>query len=49
MSKTAVLNRIHELENKLRQVTRFDLWNLWSWEEDEELAELRAKLEEFEI
>lgn len=49
MSKTQIIDRIHQLETKLRHVTRFDLWNLWTWEEDRELNELKAKLLEFEI
>lgn len=44
MSKSMILDRIHELEAKLRHVTKFDLWHLWTWEEDQELANLRAKL-----
>lgn len=49
MTKDTVISRINELEAKLRRVVQYDLWQLWSWEEDQELRNLRAKLEAFEI
>lgn len=49
MTKTQIKNRINVLEAKLRYVAQYDLWNRWSWEEDKELRELKAKLLEFEI
>lgn len=49
MTKDMVISRINELEAKLRRVVQYDLWQLWSWEEDKELRNLRAKLEAFEI
>lgn len=49
MTKDMVVSRINELEAKLRRVMQYDLWQLWSWEEDQELRNLKAELEVFTI
>ncbi len=49
MTKVQIKNRIQQLEAKLRYVAQYDLWDRWTWEEDQELRTLKAKLLEFKI
>ncbi len=47
--KTKIEYEIKALQDKLRYVTQFDMWDRWSREDEQRLEALRAKLEEFKI
>ena len=49
MNKTTIIHEIQVLEARLRQAMRLDRWDLWTWENEQRLDELKAKLLEFEI
>lgn len=49
MTKATLEHEIVMLQNKLREITRLDMWHMWSYEDEERLKELKAKLEAFEI
>lgn len=49
MTKAMIQHEINVLQAKLREVTRLDMWQRWTWEDEERLKDLKAKLEEFKI
>ncbi len=49
MTKVMIEHEIQMLTNKLREVARLDLWDLWSYEDDERLRTLKEELKKFKI
>jgi hypothetical protein len=49
MSKAMIVHEIQVLEARLHQAMRLDRWDLWTWENEQRLNELRAELKRFEI
>lgn len=46
MNETTIRHELEMLKNKLREVTRLDMWQLWKFEDEKRLRELEAKLGE---
>lgn len=49
MSKELIVYRIKILEARLRQAMRLDRWELWTWENEQDLSKLRTELKRFDV
>lgn len=49
MTKAMIEHEIKMLQNKLNEIVRLDMWNRWTYEDDESLRTLKAELKKFEI
>jgi len=45
MNETAIRHEFEMLKNKLREITMFDMWHLWTFEDEQRLSELKEELE----
>ena len=49
MNETMIRHEIQMLRNRLREIARLDMWELWTYEDEERLRKLEAELEAFKI